>query len=71
MQYAYNYTIRLPRSFVARIYKRRFVLFGEKLMLLRFIKELVEIRKPNIYTGKGLRLRTIPYRVKPGKIKRR
>jgi len=71
MQYAYNYTLRLPRSFVGRIYKRRFVLFGEKLTLRRFIKELVKIRKPNIYTGKGLRLRTIPYHVKPGKIRKR
>jgi len=71
LQYAYNYAIRLPHPFVARIYKRRFVLFGDKLKLLMFIKELVENRKPNIYTGKGLRLKSLPYRVKPGKVKRR
>jgi len=71
LQYAYNFGFRLPRSFIARIYKRRFVLYGEKLKLLMFIKELVEMRKPNIYTGKGLRLRRLPYRVKPGKVRRR
>jgi len=71
LQYAYNFGFRLPRSFIARVYKRRFVLFAEKLLLLRFINELVETRKPNIYTGKGLRLRSLPYRVKPGKVRRR
>jgi len=71
LQYAYNFGFRLPHSFVARIYKRRFVLYADKLYLLRFINELVEMRKPNIYTGKGLRLRSSPYRVKPGKVRRR
>jgi len=71
LQYAYNFGFRLPHTFVARIYKRRFVLYADKLSLLRFIKELVEMRQPNIYTGKGLRLRSLPYRVKPGKVRRR
>jgi len=71
LQYAYNFGFRLPHTFIARIYKRRFVLYSEKQLLLMFINELVEMRKPNIYTGKGLRLRSLPYRVKPGKVRRR
>jgi ribosomal protein L6P/L9E len=71
LQYSYNSRLRIPSTLVARIYKRRLVLYGEKLQLLSFIKELVELRNPNIYTGKGIRLRTLPYRRKPGKVNKR
>lgn len=71
LQYSYNSRIRIPRAFVARIYKRRFVLYGEKLQLLHFLEELVELRNPDTYTGKGVRLRTLPYRLKPGKVNKR
>lgn len=71
LQYSYNAGLRIPNTFVVRLYKRRLVLHGEKFLLLQFIKEIVELRKPNIYTGKGLRLRTLPYRLKPGKVNKR
>jgi len=71
LQYSYNSRIRIPSAFVARIYKRRFVLYGEKLQLLQFLGELVELRNPDTYTGKGVRLRTLPYRLKPGKVNKR
>lgn len=71
LHYSYVFGFKLPPTIIGRVYKRRFVIFGEKLFLLQFIKELVQLRKGNIYTGKGFRLRTLPYRVKPGKVKRR
>jgi len=71
LHYSYLFKFKLPHTIIGRVYKRRCVIFGEKLMLLQFIKDLVDLRKGNIYTGKGFRLRTLPYRVKPGKVKRR
>jgi len=71
LQYSYKHVLHIPHAFVARAYKRRFVLYGEKLQMLQYLKELVELRKPDTYTGKGVRLRILPYRRKPGKVNKR
>jgi len=71
LQYAFNQGIRIPHGIVVRVYKRRLVLFGITTILTTFIKGLVLLRAPNIYTGKGLRLRKERYRTKPGKVRRR
>jgi hypothetical protein len=71
LQYAYNFVLHVPTPFVYRVYKRRLVLFGEKLDMLRLIVQLVHLKRPDKYTGKGLRLRSLPYRLKPSKNKKK
>jgi len=71
LQYAFNQGFRLPPGLVARVYKRRLVLFGTTIILMHLVRALINLRTPNIYTGKGLRLRKERYLIKPGKVRRR
>lgn len=66
-----NYEIEIPVGIVARAFKRRLVLCGDKKILMDFIKRFTILRKPNIYTGKGIKLKTKKYKRKPGKVGRR
>ncbi len=63
--------INVPIGLVARIFKKRLVLFGEKQRLMSFIYGFIKLRDNNIYTGTGLRQRSGGYRKKPGKVSRR
>lgn len=67
LQYGDHFNVLLPTSVIGRVYKRRVVLFGNVAILKRWISTIMLLRFPNSHTGKGLRLRTIGYRVKPGK----
>jgi len=71
LQYGDSFNVKLPVSVMGRVYKRRLVLFGNILILKRWIYTLMLLRYPNAHTGKGLRLRLLPYHVKPGKERRR
>lgn len=71
LQYSYNLKLRAPSHIMGRIFKRRYVIFGENLQLVQFMQEFSQIRSPNTYTGKGVRLRTVPFRLKPGKVNKR
>lgn len=67
LQYGDHFNILLPTSIIGRVYKRRVVLFGNSHVLKRWISTLMLLRYPNAHTGKGLRLRSLSYKVKPGK----
>jgi hypothetical protein len=73
IQYTKERVLYLPIHMIVLVFKRRVVLFGNKTILSGLIKEISAFRKPNIYTGKGLRLRNgkTRYKVKPGKVRRR
>jgi len=63
--------VPVPAGLIARIFKKRLVMFGEQQQLKSFIRGIVKLRKSNIYTGTGIRLRAAGYKRKPGKIRRR
>jgi len=71
LHHSNKYTITCPLGLIARVYKRRLVLFGNKLILQQFLHKVAGLRPANIYTGKGVRIRSLPYKIKPGKVKRR
>jgi len=71
LQYGDHFNIILPTGVIGRVYKRRLVLFGSNLILKHWLFTLSALRYPNAHTGKGLRLRALPYRVKPGKERKR
>lgn len=70
-QYPDNYLLEIPQGILARAFKRRLVLYGDKRIILSFIKQFALLRKYNIYTGKGIKLIGLRYKKKPGKVKRR
>lgn len=67
LQYGDHFNVLLPISVIGRVYKRRLVLFGNNSILKRWISTVMLLRFPNAHTGKGLRLRTLSYKVKAGK----
>jgi hypothetical protein len=67
LQYGDHFNVFLPISVIGRVFKRRLVLFGNNNILKPWLKTIMLLRYPNAYTGKGLRLRTAPYKVKAGK----
>lgn len=71
LQFSYDYLLHIPEGIVALAFKRRLVLYGNKRVLLSFIKKFTAFRAPNIYTGKGLRFKSLPFHKKPGKVRRR
>lgn len=67
LQYGHHFNVNVPITVIGRIFKRRLTLYGNNDVLMRFLKTLILLRYPNAHTGKGLRLRSLPYKVKPGK----
>ncbi len=67
LQYGDHFNILLPKQILGRVFKRRVVLFGNNAVLKKWLSLLMLLRYPNAHTGKGLRIRKNPYRVKPGK----
>ena len=63
--------IRFPRDVIARIFKKRLVIFGERSKVQNIIQGILKLRLSDVYTGTGLRQRTSGYHKKPGKISRR
>jgi hypothetical protein len=63
--------ISLPIGIIARVFKKRLVLFGQKQRLMNFMYGFIKLRNNDIYTGTGLRQRGKGYHKKPGKIARR
>jgi hypothetical protein len=67
LQYGHHFNVNLPNSVTGRIYKRRLVVYGNNDILQPWLQTTMLLRYPNSHTGKGLRLRSLPYNVKPGK----
>ncbi len=63
-----NYVLyRVPVGLQVRVHmkRRRFLIFGMDKMLLNTVSDfLVRFKYPNIYMGKGIKLRRYKYRVK-------
>lgn len=63
--------IKFPKKLIARIFKKRLVIFGEQSLVQSFVQGILNLRTNDVYTGTGLRQRTSGYKKKPGKISRR
>jgi len=63
--------IPIPYGIIAKMFKKRLVLFGEKHRIHNFMNGIIKLRKNDIYTGTGLRTRTGGYIKKKGKVRRR
>jgi len=71
LQFANKFTLPIPNGIIVRTFKRRLSLFGQESILKSLILGLRNLRQPNIYTGKGVRIKSFSYRTKPGKIRKR
>jgi len=62
---------RIPKTIIYKMYKRRFCLFGLRETILPFLHILFKVKETDAYTGKGIKLRSGGFKLKPGKVRLR
>lgn len=71
LHFSFNLYLQVPKECRIFTFKKRLILFGDSRILQNFVKGIISLRDPNIYTGTGIRPRTKMYITKPGKIRKR
>ena len=68
---SFNMYFEVPEECIIFAFKKRLIFRGDIRIIKNFIKGIINIRNPNIYTGTGLRIRRNTYKTKAGKIRKR
>lgn len=71
LHFSFNLYLKIPKTIQIYILKKRLIVYGDKRYLKEFILNFISFRRPNIYTGIGMREKNDTYITKPGKIRKR